>query len=107
MKTSKIRIVILLLLVFGFMPHYLQADNMSERWTAGPWQLQDMISWGSDKIVIDFGANGLWNYDGSWVQLSRWNPEDMVAWGKGNLTVDFGPHGLWNYDGSSWQKIAL
>ncbi len=108
MKTSKTRIIILLFLFFCFMPHSLQADNINvQRWTSGPWQLQDMIPWGSDKIVIDFGINGLWNFDGAWVQLSRWNPKKMAAWGKGNLIIDFGSHGLWNFDGSSWQKIAL
>jgi hypothetical protein len=106
MKFSKYFILFLLLSVFCTLPNSLRAVTGAERWTAGPWQSQGMISWGNEDLVVDFGINGLWNYNGSWIQLSRWNPKSIVAWGNGNLTVDFGSHGLWNYGGESWLRIA-
>ena len=89
-------------------------DGSTVQWTMGPWQQQGMVSWGADRLVVDFGSNGLWNFDGSWIRLSHWDPQSMVVWGQekatcgaGCLVVDFGSHGLWNHDGTSWQKIAL
>lgn len=72
----------------------------------GPWQAQEMVSFADDMLVMDFGVNGLWIFDGSWIQLSRWDARSMVAWGQNNLAVDFGGKGLWSYDGNSWSKIA-
>ena len=90
----------------------LQAPFMSaaadvDRWVAGAWQAQDFISWGEDNLVVDFGPNGLWNFDGNWVQMSSWDPQRMAAWGRHNLVVDFGPNGLWSYDGTTWKKISV
>ena len=77
------------------------------QWTSAPWQAEDMISLDKDILVVDFGPNGLWSYDGTWVNLSRFDPLRMVSWGGSGLAVDFGPHGLWVYDQSKWEKIAL
>jgi hypothetical protein len=64
------------------------------------------VSNSSNKLAVDFGTNGLWNYDGSgWTSLAGWDPEGMEACDKG-LAVDFGTNGLWNYDGSSWTSLA-
>ncbi len=80
----------------------VRADGVS----ALPWRLQGMQAWGRDNVAVDYGARGLWSYNGGWVQLSRLDPENMVSWGEGNLAVDFGVHGLWTYDGRSWLKIS-
>ena len=89
-------------------------DATTVQWTSGPWQQQGMVPWGNDRLVVDFGPNGMWNFNGSWIRLSHWDPQSMVVWGQdkatcgaGCLVVDFGSHGLWNHDGTSWQKIAL
>jgi hypothetical protein len=71
------------------------------------WQPQDMISWGSDCALVDFGSNGLWKYDGSWMRISHWDPKHMITWGENKLIVDFGYYGLFSYDGESWIKIAV
>lgn len=106
MKRLTAWIFFLILTIFFSLPQFLLADTDVDKWTAGPWQSQGMISWGGENLVVDFGNNGLWNYNGSWIQLSRWNPEHLTAWGKRYLTVDFGSNGLWNFDGNSWEKIA-
>ncbi len=32
----------------------------------------------ADGLVVDFGDNGVWKYDGSsWSKLTSWNPENM------------------------------
>ena len=71
-----------------------------------PAKTEDIQEWGIESIAVDFGQRGLWNYNGSWIQLSRLNPRRMASWGKGKLAVDFGRFGLWVYDGRSWEKIA-
>jgi len=59
-----------------------------------------------DELIVDFGPNGLWHYDGSsWSSLAGWNSSGMEEW-TGGLAVDFGTYGLWNYDGSSWTSLA-
>ena len=105
MNSLKLLITSMILLVLFLIPTHLHASSMSKTWTSGPWQPQNMISWGDQALIVDFGLNGLWNYNGSWIRLSRWNPESMVVWGT-NLTVDFGGNGLWNYNGSIWIKLA-
>ncbi len=75
--------------------------------SALPWTPQAMQAWGQNNVAVDFGARGLWSYDGNWIQLSRLDPRHMESWGGGQLAIDFGPHGLWTYDGRSWLKISL
>lgn len=105
MKTIRAIILTLVLVIASQFPMNIQAATEVESWIAGPWQTQDMISWGDAQLVVDFGINGLWHYDGAWIRLSRWNSEGMAVWGT-NLTVNFGDNGLWNFDGSTWKKLA-
>jgi peptidase C25-like protein len=59
-----------------------------------------------DELACDFGAAGLWDYDGaSWALISGSSPEDMSGW-SGGLAMDFGASGLWNFDGSTWTPIS-
>lgn len=109
MKTFKPLVYLSLLIVLLLIPQYIMAANKAERWTFGPWQAQEMVAWGSDQLVVDFGLNGLWKYDndGSWYKLSYLDPAGIVALSDYNLVVDFGSRGLWKYDGQSWEQIAL
>jgi FG-GAP repeat len=59
-----------------------------------------------DELALDFGASGLWDYDGaSWAFISGSSPEDMAGWSHG-LAMDFGASGLWNFDGSTWTPLS-
>lgn len=73
---------------------------------SGGWQVEDLQAWGNRNLAVDFGPNGLWNYSGAWVPLSRLNPRKLAAWGGGQLAVDFGVDGFWTFDGRSWTKIT-
>lgn len=106
MKPGKLMILLALIGVLC-LPLTASSSTETERWTSGPWQAQSMISWGSDTLIVDFGVNGLWSYDGSWIRLSHLNPRNMITWGESYLVVDFGSHGLWKFDRSAWTKIAL
>ena len=82
-------------------------DNYAGYWYQAAALLNAATGYG-DELAVDFGADGLWHYDGSlWSNLAGWDPDgDMEAWA-GGLAVDFGAsYGLWNYDGSSWTSIA-
>lgn len=83
------------------------AAGDTETAPAVPWVLQGFQAWGQRQLAVDFGQRGLWNYDGSWIQLSYWDPETMTTWGDGRLAVDFGPNGLWSYDGVSWVRLSV
>ena len=107
MNIPKTILFLIAYLLFSLIPVAMLANNAADNWTMEPWQTQEMIAWGNSQLVVDFGLNGLWKYDGSWVQLSRWNAESIVVRGEQNLTVNFGSNGLWNFDGLSWTKIAL
>lgn len=69
-------------------------------------KVEHLQAWGAENIAVDFGAKGVWNYNGAWIQLSRLNPLKMESWGGNKLAVDFGSYGLWIYDGHAWEKIA-
>lgn len=70
------------------------------------WIAEGLQAWGDHDLAVDFGARGLWSYNGAWIQLSRLDPEKMASWGDGRLAVNFGAHGLWTYDGQAWLKIS-
>jgi len=64
-----------------------------------------MVAYGNG-IAIDFGALGLWYYDGAdWSRISTADAEWLGIY-MDKLVADFGAtHGLWQYDGTSWQQI--
>ena len=107
MKRNGIITILVMFMCIFVLPLSVQSGTDIERWAFGPWQTQSMISWGDEVLIVDFGKNGLWHYDGSWRRLSYWDPEDMLTWGDSNLIVNFGSHGLWKFDRSTWEKIAL
>jgi hypothetical protein len=103
---SAIIVVAVLTVMTACLPQFdaaVRADSLS----ALPWRTQGMQAWGRKNVAVDFGARGLWNYSGVWVQLSRLDPRHMAAWGDGNLAIDFGEYGLWTYDGRTWLKITF
>ena len=88
------------------MPGTPGAVDVKESWTSGPWIPQNLQAWGNNKLAVDYGPNGLWNYDGKWIRLSVCDPQSLQAWGGDKLAVDFGSHGLWTYDGETWSKLS-
>ena len=59
-------------------------------------------------LYVDFGATGLYKYDGSaWSRINVGNAiTSMVASGS-TLYVDFGATGLYKYNGSAWSRINV
>ena len=106
MKPKGILIIIFACVSFCFVPRIVPATEVIGSWVAEPWQPEDMITWGFDNVLVDFGSNGLWRYDGSWIRISHWNPKRMITWSESKLMVDFGQNGLYCYDGEAWKKIA-
>ena len=106
MKSRRLITFLVFFAAVQTLPGGAIGGNEIDRWTAGSWSLQDMISWGDEMLIVDYGVNGLWKFDGGWSQLSRWDPDKIVAWNKNNLAVDFGNRGLWTYNGSSWTRIS-
>lgn len=91
-------------MLFSFPSPLSSAD-----WKAGldgGWPVEGMQAWGDGNLAVDFGPNGLWNYNRGWVPMSRLNPRILAAWGGKQLAVDFGIAGLWAYDGRLWTKIT-
>ena len=107
MKPYKPSVYLLLMILFVLLPQYIMASNKVEKWAVGPWKTQHMVAWGSDLLVVDFGPNGLWKYNGSWTKLSYLDPEGIIALSDSKLVVNFGSRGLWKYDNHSWEQIAL
>ena len=104
----KIKLLIHSVILLAFLSVPLSATTKeTQRWTYGPWQTENMVSLGSEILIVDFGENGLWRYDGTWMRLSHLDPLSMITWGESKLVVDFGSHGLWRYDQSKWVKLAL
>ena len=105
----KLKFIVFLVIFVGLccFPFGASIGKETQKWTYGPWEIQDMIALGNDFLVVDFGQNGLWSYDGSWIRMSHLDPQRMLEWGESTLVVDFGEHGLWKFDHSQWAKIAL
>jgi hypothetical protein len=106
MRLKKILLCFILAGFFGF-PMSASSEKETERWAYGPWQTEAMLSLGNEVLIVDYGQNGLWSYNGSWIRLSHLDPLRMVKWGESVLVVDFGSHGLWKFDQAEWVKIAL
>lgn len=49
------------------------------------------------QIVCDFGAQGIWLYDGGWRQLSGADPDWIISYGQW-LAADFGDLGIWVWE---------
>ncbi len=98
--------LVLLMTVIVSMPQFGPVVRAGEL-SALPWRSQGLQAWGQKNVAVDFGARGLWSYDGAWIQLSRLDPEHMAGWGEGHLAIDFGVHGLWTYNGRTWTRISL
>ena len=107
MKLKVALIGIFTVFSFCLIPILVTANQVIGTWVAEPWQPEDMIAWGTDDVLVDFGSNGLWKYDGSWIRMSHWDPKSMITWSGSRLLVDFGRYGLYSYDGESWKKIAV
>lgn len=107
MKPKKTFLIISTFLTLCLIPQIVMANQVIGSWVAEPWQPEDMISWGTGNVLVDFGSNGLWKYDGSWIRMSHWDPKRMIAWGESKLLIDFGRHGLYEFDGQSWVKISV
>ena len=59
-----------------------------------------------EELAVDFGAGGVWEYDGSaWSSLSRSDVQHLCVY-DGKLVGDFGSGGLWEFDGTSWAKLT-
>ena len=84
-------------------PNIVVSGNL----TLSAIELGECASYHSDEFAADFGANGLWHYDGSdWSQLTTLNPEAMETW-EGDLAVGFSTSGLWSYDGATWDFLTI
>jgi hypothetical protein len=104
-NTIPLLIVILLLpSMVGVMPNASMAEAALP--AAASWIAEGLQAWGDHDLAVDFGARGLWSYNGAWMQLSRLDPESMATWGGGLLAVNFGVHGVWTYNGRAWLKIS-
>ncbi len=79
--------------------HY---DHKGPTWTAIAGSADDLENFQGD-LAADFGASGLWLYNGAWSGIGG-NPDAMEACGTA-LYVDFGANGLWRYDGA-WSGIG-
>ena len=104
-KTIPLLMAILLLMGLAAMLPWIPVAEAATA-QAPFWIAEGLQAWGDHDLAVDFGARGLWSYNGAWIQLSRLNPANMASWGNGRLAVNFGNHGLWTYDGRAWLKIS-
>ena len=59
-----------------------------------------------DELAVDFGTEGLFHFQSTWLRLSPSNPEDLEAW-QNKLAVDFGSsQGLFLVDSLGWTNLT-
>ena len=67
---------------------------------------------GSDEAAVDFGASGIWLYDGgSWTQLSPADAEALLAADidgdlNDEILADLGSTGLWLWNAGAWNQLS-
>jgi hypothetical protein len=67
---------------------------------------------GADEAAVDFGASGIWEYDGgAWAQISTANPKSLLAAdvdgdGADELLADLGSTGLWLWNAGAWNQLS-
>ena len=84
MKPLKSVRCLFVVIVFLLIPQHMVASSKKENWTVGPWKTQEMFAWGNGPLIVDFGPNGLWKYDGSWTKLSYLDPIGIIALSESN-----------------------
>jgi C1A family cysteine protease len=77
---------------------------------------EDMLSLdidgsGEEEIAADFGAGGLWLYEGAWRRLTGDNPENIISAdidgdGSDEIIGDFGAQGIWVYINGAFIQIC-
>ncbi len=58
-----------------------------------------------DELAVDFGASGLYSYDGGWSRLTTGNAQ-WLGYYSGKLVVDFGASGFYEYNGGAWTRLT-
>ncbi len=67
---------------------------------------------GADELAVDFGATGIYLYDGgAWSQLSSANPESLLAADvdgdtADEILADLGASGLWLWNAGAWNQLS-
>jgi len=67
---------------------------------------------GADEAAVDFGATGIYLYDGgAWSQLSSANAESLLAAdvdgdNVAEILADLGSTGLWLWNGGAWGQLS-
>jgi hypothetical protein len=80
-------------------------------WTPLTGSNPEKLATYSDKLVGDFGSQGLWQHvsGANWIQLTPADADGsgntLVAYGTG-LAVDFGGLGLWWFNGGTWSPLT-
>ena len=70
----------------------------------------DVDADGADEVLGDFGAVGMWLYNGgAWSQSSGVNADylavaDLDGSGGAEIVGDFGPTGLWVWNTGAWTQ---
>lgn len=58
----------------------------------------------ADGLFVDFGAAGLWNFNGAWTKVNDVAP--AATWGAvDGLYLNYGAAGLWRLAGGTWTKL--
>jgi len=67
---------------------------------------------GADEAAVDFGATGIYLYDGgAWTQISSANPESLLAAQvdadpADEILADLGSSGLWLWNAGAWGQLS-
>ncbi|MHC1724857.1 MAG: hypothetical protein AB9866_02340 [Syntrophobacteraceae bacterium] len=72
------------------------------------WTTAEQMVGIQQRLFVDFGAKGIYRYDGSWVRTTKNNPSLMHAFGTALVaSIDSASaRGIYLYQSNSWKKIS-
>ncbi|MHC1726202.1 MAG: hypothetical protein AB9866_09380 [Syntrophobacteraceae bacterium] len=82
--------------------------NGSEWRRINPWTSAEQMVGIEQRLFVDFGAKGIYRYDGSWVRTTGNNPALIHAFGTALVaSIDSGSaRGLYLYQNNSWKRVS-
>ncbi|MHC1726203.1 MAG: hypothetical protein AB9866_09385 [Syntrophobacteraceae bacterium] len=95
-------------LVAGFPDTGVWEYNGSEWKRISSWTTAEQMVGIQQRLFVDFGAKGIYRYDGSWVRTTKNNPKLMHAFGTTLVaSIDSAAaQGIFLYQNNSWKKIS-
>ncbi len=90
----------------------LDKETQSHLTVLDPQSLRTLRGRSADRLLVDFGARGIWLWSGAWMQISSNRALSLTAGhivgrsGEEQVVAGFGRAGVWLWNGEDWSQLS-